>query len=86
MNSDDKVIITSAICAVVMIVGIYATDKWHEQTMKRIENAKNVRAASLQVELEQAKAEQARYRALEIGYLCQFIDKTGEVYLSDGCK
>lgn len=54
--------------------------------MQRIENAKNLRAMSLQVELEQAKADQAHYRALEVGYLCQFVDKTGEVYFDVECE
>ena len=85
MSSTDKSICFVCLCGVLLTLGLYVSDQWHEQNMQRIDNAKNQRAMSLQVELEQAKAEQMRYRALELGYLCQFVDKTGEVYLSEGC-
>lgn len=85
MTSTDKTIVSIVAVGVLFFLGLYAADKWHTQAMKRIENAKNVRAFTLQVEYEKAKAEQARYRAIELGYLCQFVDKTGEVYFSDRC-
>lgn len=86
MNSGDKSICMVCLCSVLLMLGLYCADKWHNQTMQRIENAKNQRAMSLKVELEQAKANQARYRALEVGYLCQFIDKTGAVYFNAECE
>lgn len=86
MNSSDKAIVSVVVLAAALLLGLYAVDKWHTQSMERIENAKNVRAFTLQVEYEKAKAEQARYRALELGHLCAFTDEYGVVYESDNCK
>ena len=86
MTSTDKAIVSVVVLAAVLLLGLYAVDKWHTQAMERIENAKNVRAFTLQVEYEKAKAEQARYRAIELGHLCAFTDEYGVVYESDNCK
>ena len=86
MTSTDKAIVSIVVLAATLLLGLYAVDKWHAQAMERIENAKNVRAFALQVEYEKAKADQARYRAIELGYLCAFTDEYGVVYESDNCK
>lgn len=86
MNSTDKTIVSVVVLAAVLLLGLYAADKWHTQAMEQIENAKNVRAFTLQVGYEKAKAEQARYRAIELGHLCAFTDEYGVVYESDNCK
>lgn len=86
MTSTDKTIVSIVAVGVLFFLGLYAADKWHTQAMERIENAKNVRAFTLQVEYEKAKAEQARYRAIELGHLCAFTDEYGVVYESENCK
>lgn len=86
MSSQDKLAAAIVAVAVSFIVVLYVADKWHNQRMAEIAADRHAKEWQLKVELEQAKAEQMRYRALEIGYLCQFVDKTGEVYLSEGCK
>lgn len=86
MDSQDKLVAISISIALLFMIGFYVADNAHEQTMKRIENARNQREMSLIVELEKAKAEQAKYRALEIGYLCAFKDEYGDVYESEECK
>lgn len=86
MRSGDKSVCIICLCVVVFLLGIYFAGHWHNQRMAGIAAERHVNEWQLKVELEQAKAEQMRYRALEFGYLCQFVDRTGEVYLSEDCK
>lgn len=85
MSSTDKAISCAVIAALTFFAGISALEVWHDQRMAQIAADRHAKEWQLKVELEQAKADQMRYRALELGYLCQFVDKTGEVYLSEGC-
>lgn len=85
MTSADKLIGWITTIAAIIFLSLYRLDDIHSETMQRIANASNQRALSLQVELEKAKSEQMQYRALEVGYLCEFTDKTGEVYFNGEC-
>lgn len=86
MSSTDKALVYAVIVTLTFFAGMSALEMYYEQRMGQIAADSHAKEWQLKVELEQAKAEQMRYRALELGYLCQFVDKTGEVYLSEGCE
>jgi predicted GNAT superfamily acetyltransferase len=58
----------------------------HDESMSRIASERHLREWELKLDIDQAKAEQARYRALELNLICQFVDNTGFVYTSKECE
>ena len=85
MDSEDKSLVIGLIAALAFVVGSLAANQYHERVMQQISAERHAKEWQLKLELEQAKADQARYRALEVGYLCEFIDGSGERYVREGC-
>lgn len=85
MTSGDKLLGWLVTVAAIIFLGVLRLNHMHSENTQRIAAAANQRAFTLQLELEQAKAQQMQYRALEVGYLCTFTDKTGEVYFNGEC-
>ena len=85
MKADITVIIVSAILSA-SAVAIDAVSQVIE--LKTIEANQNAAIESWRIKLalEQDKAEQARYRAMEVGYPCEFSTRSGEVYLNKNCE
>lgn len=86
MQSTDRLVAWVLVISAVSALTAYHLLNLHHETMQRIDAAARTRLLSLQVEYEQAKAEQARYRALEVGYLCAMTDGYGETYFSEDCE
>lgn len=86
MNSSDK--LTAIVLVAFVFGGVLFTylNDLHDQKMAEIKANRHSHEWELKVQYEQALAEKARFRAAEVGYLCQFIDKNGEVYYHPECK
>lgn len=86
MTSQDKLLAACLFIALLFCAVLYRLDGMHNESMAKIAAQRQTQEWELKVRLEEAKANQARYRALEVGYLCQFVDKTGEVYFDVECE
>lgn len=86
MNSSDKLVA----CVLFMALGFSLVFKLaldaHDEHMLKIKQENHNKQWELKAQIEQAKADQAFYRAVEIGYMCSFIDKEGYVYTSTDCE
>lgn len=53
-----------------------------KENMKRIEDNTKISFYELKVREAEALAEQQKYRAMELGIICEFVDKEGIRYQS----
>ena len=61
------------------------TEHFKLETIKAEKRAA-IEAWRIKLNIEQAKADQAYYRAMEVGFLCEFSARSGEIYLNKNCE
>lgn len=67
------------------LLAMLAAEHFKLETIKAEKHAA-METWRIRLNIEQAKADQAYYRAMEIGYLCEFSTRSGEVYLNKDCE
>lgn len=86
MNSTDRLTAWCLAMAIAAVLVFIRLDNIHDETMQQIKHERSDMELDFKLGMEQAKAEQMKYRALEIGYMCAFSDKDGNVYYSGECE
>lgn len=85
MTSQEK---TLAVCLTIILAFILAfwalKQNSQERIMQNIQEQKLINW-KLKARIEEAKAEQAKYRAIELGFACELVDADGNVYGNGEC-
>lgn len=85
MTNQEKLLAASLAIVLLFCGSIYALNLHDKQVMQQFKNSRYIASWELKTRIEEAKAEQAKYRTIELGFACELIGADGNVYGKEGC-